>query len=177
MASRKVLARVAKVIEEYGDRISTQTLFDICHNCEPGKHRKTHTLSSHGWKHISNTAILVPRGGRAFEVYLETMATWKGNKIYRSFIRSDPDGVMDDRTFTSLMEHECGTFHGFIILTCGNINREARKERFHLSLIARYHGLSRKGLQLLSHFGFTIKMTTYDTMEKQALEHHALGIR
>ena len=107
----------------------------------------------------------MPRGGRIFELYLELMASWKSHTAYRKFLVSKADGEMDAELFDTIVSKERGPFHGFVILACGNICRAARRQRFWLTFVARFHGLARGGVRLLAHYGFLIKQTTYDKME------------
>ena len=84
---------------------------------------------------------------------------------------------MGVEAYKVLLEREKGHFHGFIMTSCGNISTKLRRQRFYLTFVARYHGLSRKGIELLAHFGLLVKMSTYDAMEKAALEKHQDIIR
>ena len=114
--------------------------------------------------------ISVPGGGRLFEMYLEMMGSSESYKQYRSWLRRNNDGVMDVAGYNAILKRERGSFHGFVITACGNISTKLRRQRFYLTFVARYHGLSRKGIELLAHFGLLVKMSTYDAMEKSAMQ-------
>jgi hypothetical protein len=97
------------------------------------------------------------------------MGSWKAHKDYRKFLREDGDEPMSANRFATIVRAERGPFHGMINLACGNVKPGARKQRFYLTFVARYHGLSRGGIRLLAHYGYLIKQTKYDDMEQAVL--------
>lgn len=84
---------------------------------------------------------------------------------------------MDVGRYNAILKRERGSFHGFVITACGNISTKLRRQRFYLTFVARYHGLSRKGIELLAHFGLLVKMSTYDAMEKSAMQQQQALLR
>ena len=110
-------------------------------------------------------------------MYLEMMGSSESYKLYRSWVRRNTDGVMDVGGYNAILKRERGSFHGFVITACGNISTKLRRQRFYLTFVARYHGLSRKGIELLAHFGLLVKMSTYDAMEKSAMQQQQALLR
>ena len=58
---------------------------------------------------------------------------------------------------------------GFVLQSVVQLNRGARKQRFHNTFVARYHGLSKMGCDLLSAYGLLLPSTTYDRCRKLAI--------
>ena len=52
-------------------------------------------------------------------------------------------------------------FHGFM-LTAQSLFNAQNKQRFYMTFVARYHGLSQMGSDLLSSLGWLVPSTTYD---------------
>jgi hypothetical protein len=115
--------------------------------------------------------MVVPSGGRVFELYIELMGSWKVHTDYMKWKR-DGDGIMEQGEYEVMVKAEKGSFHGFILSACGNISTGCRRQRFYLTFVARFHGLSRKGMQMLGFYGLTVKVSTYDKMEKEVIEEH-----
>jgi hypothetical protein len=113
--------------------------------------------------------FVVPAGGRLFETFLEMMGTPESYKSYRMCCRNGNNSLMTDAEYATVLRREKGSFHGFVITACGNISTKLRRQRFYITFVARYHGLSRKGIELLGHFGLLVKITTFDIMQKNAL--------
>lgn len=105
------------------------------------------------------------------------MGSWKVHKTYNKFVSEYPHGKMDKDVYDDMVDQEKGRFHGFILMACGNISTDFRRQRFYATFVARYHGLSRKGSQLMSHYGLALKPTTYDKMEQDMVEHHKHKLR
>ena len=72
---------------------------------------------------------------------------------------------MDEQQWDPIFQREKGSFHGYLLMTCGNISTGAKRQRFYTTFAARYHGLSRGGIRILSYFGIITKMSTFDKMQ------------
>jgi hypothetical protein len=70
--------------------------------------------------------------------------------------------TLSDMEFFKLSQREAGKFHGFILMGIGNVGNNAKKQLYYPTFAARFHGLSRQGVQLMSHFGGLLSITTYD---------------
>ena len=122
----------------------------------------------------------MPTGGRLFELYLDMMGSRTSHEAYRSFLhnnKDDEDAYMPADEMQAILERDKGSFHGFIMISVGNISTKVRRQRFYLSFVGKFHGLSRKGLQLLSYFGILIKPTVYDAMLKDMLKEQQQACR
>jgi len=104
-----------------------------------------------------------------FEGYLDLMGSLSSSAALRTWRRVHPGTMMPRSKAEDIFKREKGSFHGFILMACGNINTGARRQRFYTTFAARYHGLSRGGLRILAYFGMAIKMTTYDIMQADRL--------
>jgi hypothetical protein len=52
-------------------------------------------------------------------------------------------------------------FHGFMV-TAQSLYNAQNKQRFYMTFVARYHGLSQMGSDLMSSLGWLVPSTTYD---------------
>ncbi len=55
-----------------------------------------------------------------------------------------------------------GKLYGFVVQSVLELYKGARFQRFYVSFLAQYHGLSRLGSDLLSTWGFSMPSTSYD---------------
>lgn len=117
--------------------------------------------------------ISVSTGGRAFEIYLELMGCYTSHKLLKKHLHSarlpGAPQFMDDALEASIIKRERGCFHGLVLMTLSNISRAGLPQTFYNSFSARFHGLSRTGMNLLSQSGFMMKTTSYDSMEAQIM--------
>ena len=60
-------------------------------------------------------------------------------------------------------------FHGFM-LTAQSLYKAQNKQRFYMTFVARYHGLSQMGSDLMSSLGWLVPSTTYDRGVLEVLE-------
>jgi hypothetical protein len=97
--------------------------------------------------------------------------------MFNKWKKQHPGEIAPEEMYDEFVFIEKGCFHGFILLACGNIAPKCRRQRFYPTFVARYHGLSRKGNQLLAHYGLTQKMSTFDDMEKDMIKEHKKKLR
>ena len=117
--------------------------------------------------------MLVPTGGAAFESFLEIMGSDTSVcKLHRHKQRCKDKNtleLMPEFDFEQILERDGGIFHGFVLLGVGNIGRKGKNQLYFPTFSARFHGLSRQGVQIQSHFGGVLSISTYDRFQKKLL--------
>ena len=53
-------------------------------------------------------------------------------------------------------------YYGFIIQSVLDLYRNSKWQRFYVSFVSKYHGLSKLGMDILSSWGYTTPSTSYD---------------
>ena len=76
---------------------------------------------------------------------------------------------MSTADYDEVVDRDGGCFHGFVLMALKNMCRNAKRQLYFPTFVARFHGLSRQGVQIMSHFGSLMSITTYDRWEKEFL--------
>ena len=90
-------------------------------------------------------------------------------KIQRAVARN-ANTVVSLPVQTEIIEREQSQFHGLVLLGCNSIGRNGKKQMFYATFIARYHGLSRMGSEILAKYGYTMSRTMYYDMRRELIE-------
>jgi hypothetical protein len=139
-------------------RLSTNDILNMCHLEDPVPYRKNTVDVS------SNIPSLVPTGGLLLAGYLTMNAPPGLYKTWRRYHREWKNGVVEPLTiaeFEPLLKIIGPRFHGYMITAQGLFNAQ-NKQRFYITFVARYHGLSTLGSDLMSSLGWLVPSTTYD---------------
>ena len=118
-------------------------------------------------------SLTVLTGGRLFEKYLVTLASHKSHGMWKKIQRAvtnNPATVVSLEHQNEIMEREQTNFHGFVLLACNSIGRKGKRQMFYATFIARYHGLSRMGAEILAKYGYTMSRTMNYGMRKDLIE-------
>jgi hypothetical protein len=89
--------------------------------------------------------------------------------------REQANDELDDKlavtemAFAQMVERDGGCFHGFVLMGVGNVGNNGKRQLYYPTFSARFHGLSRQGVQLMSHFGGMMSISTYDRHQAQFL--------
>ena len=172
---------VAAQMDAVGHRcVGLDEMLVLCHNAGPS------TLGPH-CSHFSQicpltkTCTSVKNGGKLFELFLDTMASWSSAKTWeahkRAVVVAGADFFLEDEQMAKIVNREKGPFMGFVLLGTNNVARKRGKQVFFNTLLARFHGLSRTGVDTLAHYGFMMKLRTYDRMEAEIMGKHRETIR
>lgn len=76
---------------------------------------------------------------------------------------------VDEDVLEELICKEKTAFRGFLLSNCARVHSKAKKHQFHSTFVARYHGLSRMGSEILAQYGYLMKKDLYDTHRAMAL--------
>jgi hypothetical protein len=77
--------------------------------------------------------------------------------------------TVTEAEFDFMLERDGGCFHGFVLMAVGNVGNNGKRQLYYPTFSARFHGLSRQGVQLMSHFGVLMNISTYDRHKKDFL--------
>ena len=119
-----------------------------------------------------NVPSLVPTGGLLLAGYLTMNAPPELYKVWRRYHREWKNGSITTLTmaeFAPIQKIIGPRFHGYMITAQGLFNAQ-NKQRFFMTFVARYHGLSVMGSDLLSSLGWLVPSTTYDRCMTTMLE-------
>ena len=119
-----------------------------------------------------SNCTLVPTGGKLLAGYMTMMAPPELYKKWRRHYRAQRKGNADQMTIEEFRpwSNVIGSrFHGFM-LTAQSLYKAQNKQRFYMTFVARYHGLSQMGSDLMSSLGWLVPSTTYDRGVLEVLE-------
>ena len=95
-----------------------------------------------------------------------TMTNWNRFKARRSrnglLVKLSPEETFE------IIEREGTRFHGFVLNAAG-MSSSGKKQRFYLTFVAVFHGLSKMGVNILSAFNMTMPSSSYYRMRKDEL--------
>jgi UDP-glucose 6-dehydrogenase len=116
----------------------------------------------------------VGTGGILLENFLNMTASWSVHKIWKQLIAGQEangqHGPVGPELQRALLDKVQTNFYAWIITTTAYIVSKARKQLFFNTFIARYHGLSRNGSDIIAQFGLTMKKNSYDCTRKEVVE-------
>jgi hypothetical protein len=106
-------------------------------------------------------------GGKALGAFLTLFASRRLLAMFRKLIVSheaDASVVADAGFMATVVRDHGARFHGFMIAQAHSAG--LRTQRFFVTFMARYHGLSILGGDLLSSMGMIMPSTNFDRMMK-----------
>jgi hypothetical protein len=69
-----------------------------------------------------------------------------------------------------LLERGGRKFMGYILFACCNLSQKCLLQQFYVTFLAKFHGLSRKGMDSLAAYGYLSKRTFFNSeMDDQKL--------
>lgn len=114
----------------------------------------------------------MPRGGFLFEYYLLTASGYSDNRMFRQAIHrvtQNGDEWIGHPDEEYLINATGAKFAGWLLFHVSNIGTNGREQLFYLTFAAKYHGLSRQGIDVLSKYGFATNMSRFDDMRRICL--------
>jgi len=108
-------------------------------------------------------------GGRLFEMYVEDYAPDSVHKLWHRIVSDCKrlDTRMSTSDSQSLVTQLAVSFYGYILVALRVRGSMANQQMFYMSHVTKYHGLSRLGLSILSTFGWSIPISTYDNKRRK----------
>ena len=116
---------------------------------------------------------VVRTGGLVFTTYLDVFATSVVHRMWKKAVKDAKAAsttMIDEIAEDAVHDAGGNLYYGFIIQAAVGLYRRARVQRFYPAFVARFHGLSKIGTDLLSSWGFTMPSTSYDRALKGVLE-------
>jgi hypothetical protein len=113
-----------------------------------------------------------------YEYYLDMFAPATLHKKWkraRTLALASEDYIPEEEEDAIAGEIE-SKYYGFIIQSVLDLHRNSKWQRFYISFVAKYHGLSKLGMDILSSWGYAMPSTSYDRhlithMEDAAVEY------
>jgi hypothetical protein len=110
-------------------------------------------------------------------LFLENMGSYSSHReLQKHKAKCSADG---EQSFMSvdeeavIMQRERGAFHGYVLVGATNVGHAGKPQVFYTTFAARYHGLSRTGIDLLAFYGFAMPSSNYDTTQRAKLQEYA----
>ena len=102
-------------------------------------------------------------GGMCFEGYMEMFAPANWHRRWRAAakVALAADTTIPEDIFDDMVDALGSAYFGYIIQTVLELNAPARKQRFYATFVARYHGLSKMGIDLMSAYQFMMPPSSY----------------
>lgn len=114
---------------------------------------------------------IVPCGGWCFVAFLDLCAAPTVHRLWRTALAEATrnDTTIREEDYDMLVDSAACLYLGFVLQTVVQLHSKARKQRFHNTFVARYHGLSKMGCNLLSSYGILLPSSSYDRMRVKAV--------
>ena len=174
MGVRAALMLLADALQAQEQLLSVEDLMGLCASVSPSD-LCTLCFEAGAFLMLLHVllCVLVPTGGRILESYLDTLATPLAHRVWRKhckFVEAHGICEMPPDEFAVICKKDRGKFHGYLVMATSNLRPKSKRQQFYLTFSARYHGLSRTGVKILSYYGFMMKLTQMDKLEKQELQ-------
>jgi hypothetical protein len=98
-----------------------------------------------------------------FEWYLRNFASYSPHLKLQRAVRRRPDrnSSIDASTNNALMESEASKYYGYLLYHMNSVSAKAMRQFFYSTFTAKYYGLSNRGLDVLSKYGYSSKLTYF----------------
>ena len=174
MKVRAALMLLADTLQQHEEILSIEDLMGLCDSVAPSD-LCTWCLSTVSFVIFLYVlmCVLVPSGGLILESYLDTLATPHSHAVWSKhckFVTAHGICEMPPDQFAAVCKKDRGKFHGYLVMATSNLRPKSKRQQFYLTFSARYHGLSRTGVKILSYYGFMMKLTQMDKLEQQELQ-------
>ena len=105
-------------------------------------------------------------GGFLFEYFIEHNGSDHYMRLYRDALRNEAGNLGPESTeyFVKGLGYK---FLGYVCMILNISGNSAREQMFFATYAARYHGLSRSGVNMLAAIGNMMPMTTLDGIAKK----------
>ena len=115
-------------------------------------------------------AHTVTTGGKLLDAYMAGFSKPTTEQKCNTERKNKREGnEVDEDVLEELICKEKTAFRGFLLSNCARVHSKAKKHQFHSTFVARYHGLSRMGSEILAQYGYLMKKDLYDTHRAMAL--------
>jgi len=106
-----------------------------------------------------------PRLGFLFEYYMFSTSGYASNRRWLQAV----GGLIGNASLTTIQQDTIQAdnqvaFHGWLLLQINNVGSNGRMQMFYVTFIAKYYGLSREGIDLLSAYGYGVTKDMFDEL-------------
>jgi hypothetical protein len=114
---------------------------------------------------------LVPKAGLLFEQYMFMCAGYSGFRKWKQLITAQSeDEPLPDQEQDDLIRDNVNGFVGWLLLHIGGIGTKGRRQRFYLTYLLQYYGLSRDGIDIQHSMGYGVSLDMFDKMKEDCIE-------
>jgi hypothetical protein len=163
---RRHVKVVATLVHVETTRCTSHRILELCQDSSPSEIRRCHFVPA---QHVPIVLLLNPphvvtTGGMCLEGYLTGMAGHKAHTLWQQYTkRRQHIGAVEplsEQQEEDMLASVRLSFHGFRLQTIAGMENKGKDQLFYRTSMARYHGLSRTGQNLMACYGFMIPRTT-----------------
>jgi hypothetical protein len=114
---------------------------------------------------------IVPKAGLLFEQYMFMCAGYSSFRKWKTLITArSEDEPLPDQEQDDLIRDNVNGFVGWLLLHIGGIGTKGRRQRFYLTYLLQYYGLSRDGIDVQHSMGYGVSLDMFDKMKEDCVE-------
>lgn len=101
-------------------------------------------------------------GGYLFEYFITRHCSTHINNKLLAAVRASDDGALSVDVTQYFVKNVGSKFVGFLDFSIATSSRKMKQQLFHITYAAKFHGLSRSGIDMLARIGFMMPTSTLD---------------
>ena len=106
----------------------------------------------------------MPQAGHLFEVYMYLCAGYASYRRWTNLLSENEGGALSAQVQRELIKANINGFVGWLLLHIGGIGTKGRRQRFYLTYVLQYYGLSREGIDVNHSMGYGVSLDMFDKM-------------
>ena len=172
---RKCFTKLSNMVSRHSERITHDQWFEYAAASSPSN-IGTPSHIFNGFYHLYLLCVslcinhfvqflVVPDCGKLFEWYMDVCAPYAQNRIWNNVVSAAEQGngfPLDQDVQHAIKSHNANGFVGWCLYHVSAIGTASRRQMFYHTFVATYFGLSREGIDMLSRYGFTQALRTFD---------------
>ena len=113
----------------------------------------------------------MPKAGVLFEQYMFTCAGYTECRRFKTYITAQAsEQQLDEAEEDALIQGNVNGFVGWLLVHIGGIGTNGRRQRFYLTYLLQYYGLSREGIDIQHTMGYGVSLDMFDRMKEECVE-------
>ena len=169
---REDYKKLARLLMRENKRVDRMALLKMAHDVRETRYRESCFLI-YKIQQFNFTVILclsVPTGGELFRMFVTMSCSDGANRnLARAEERVREGGdPMTIAEFEKVFATETHHFLGHAINACARVNRLCQGQLYYHTLNAKFHGLSRSGIEIQSKIGLMMSLSTFDDTRVRA---------
>ena len=163
---RKVVSQLGNLVKLETTRLTVHRLLELSESVDNENTREL-LLSPKYFSHCLMPLISsVAQGGYLFEYFIDHNASQHYMRMYRDCLNKE-NGKIGQESTKTVVRCLGYKFLGFVCMILNISGNSAREQMFFSTYAARYHGLSRSGVNMLAAIGNMMPMSTLDDIAKE----------